>query len=89
MLKFNTQKIEQFQIIQQNLKEIDILIVIDEKLRNVGPKVSEIFDEIKKQYVNKLGQDVNITIKEVDKIIAVRPGSATPPPIVISKVDRS
>ena len=47
---FNTDKIHQFQIIQHSIKEIDILIVIDENLRHVGPKVDEIFKEIKWEF---------------------------------------
>ena len=86
MHMFNTDKIQQFQIIQHDLKEIDILIVIDEELRDVGPKVDEIFNEIKKQYEKKIGQGVIINIKEVDKIKTIRRGSVTPPPVVISKV---
>ena len=87
MHKFNTDKILQFQIIQQSRKEIDILIVIDEQLRNIGPKITDIFNEIKKQYEKKVGQKVKINVKEVDKIKAIRAGSSTPPPVVISKVN--
>jgi phenylacetate-CoA ligase len=88
MQDFNTDKIQQFQIIQQSLKEIDILLVIDKNLRNVGPSVDKIFKEIKKRYKQKIGNSVEINVKEVDRINTVRPGSVTPPPVVISKVSQ-
>jgi len=86
MHKLKTDKIQQFQIIQQSKKEIDVLIVIDDKTRNVGPKVDKIFNELKKQFVKNTGKDVIFNITEVNKIEKVRDGSVTPPPVVISKV---
>jgi phenylacetate-CoA ligase len=88
MHKFKTDKIQQFQIIQQSLNEIDILIVIDENLRNVGPSVDEIFEELRRRYMEKIGGGVEINVKEVDRIVEGRPGSVAPPPVVISKVNK-
>ena len=86
MHQYHTDKIQQFQIIQQNLTQIDILLVIDEQLRHVGASVEEIKEELRKQFENRVGPGVTITVKEVEKITMVRPGSATPPPVVLSKV---
>lgn len=86
MHTYKTEKIQQFQIIQQNRTDIEILLVIDETLRDEGPSVETLVDEIKKMYNQKLGKEMNITIREVKKITHVREGSATPPPVVISKV---
>jgi len=88
MHMFHTDKIEQFQIIQQSVHEVDILLVIDEQLRNVGPKVDELVKEIKKQFEKKFGKAITITVREVDRIQMTRPGSAIPPPFVISKVNQ-
>lgn len=88
MHQLNTEKVQQFQIIQQSLNKIDILIVIDENLRNVGPKVEEIFEEMKKQFEKKIGLKVKINVKEVDNIMLIRSDSAGAFPVVISRVNR-
>ena len=88
MHSYKTEKIQQFQIIQQSLTEIEILLVIDQSLRSEKPSVKTLCDEIKKLYEKKLGNSVTITVREVDKITHVREGSATPPPVVISKVNQ-
>ena len=38
-----TKEVKQFQIVQKKLDEIDILVIIDEDLRDVGPSVDLIF----------------------------------------------
>jgi len=68
MDEFKTYKIKQFQIIQQKIDEIEILIVIDEKLRNKGPSVKMILEELKKRFSEKIGHGINIVIHEVDEI---------------------
>jgi phenylacetate-CoA ligase len=68
MDEFKTYKIKQFQIIQQKIDEIEILIVIDEKLRNKGPSVERILEELKKRFSEKIGHGINIVVHEVDEI---------------------
>lgn len=85
LTKLQTFKVKQYQIIQQNLQHIDILLVIDEKLRHIGAPVEQIKSEIKKIYNQKVGKDVEIAIKEVDEIPREK-NSSKPPPIVISRV---
>lgn len=65
---FKTYKIKQFQIIQHKIDEIEILIVIDDKLRNVGLPMNKLSEELKKQFSEKIGSDVKIFINEVDEI---------------------
>ena len=48
--------------------DVEILIVIDEKYRNVGPSVEKIFKELKKRFSDKFGKGVNVSIREVDSI---------------------
>ena len=88
MHNLNTDKINRFQIIQHSINEVEILIVVDEELRNVGPKITEIKQELKKAFQKKLGKNIKISVSEVKQITMVRPGSATPPPVAISKVKR-
>ncbi len=64
----NNFKIKQFQIIQHKIDEIEILIVIDKKLRNIGPSVKNIIYELEKRYIEKTESLVKITINEVDEI---------------------
>jgi len=87
MKKFHTDKIQQFQIIQQKSRNIDILMIVDEQLRNSDPPIEKIFGEMKEQFRKTIGKDVTISIKEVERITSNRPHSATPPPVVISKVN--
>ena len=88
MEKFNSYKIKQFQIVQQSIDKVEVLIVIEEKQRNVGVPVKKLLEELQKRFSEKIGQGVNVTVKEVDKIDTTQPGSAISPPVVISKVTR-
>jgi phenylacetate-CoA ligase len=68
MEDFNSYKIKQFQIIQHKIDQIEILIVIDEKQRNIGVKVKDLLKEIEKRASKKIGNDINITVTEADHI---------------------
>jgi len=83
--QLNTYKVKRYQIIQKTIYNIEILLVIDEQLRDKGPSVERIIEEIKKIYQEKTGPDVSIVIKEV-KEIPKDPGSGKPAPIVVSHV---
>jgi len=80
-----TFKVKQYQVIQKKIDEIDILIVIDNDLRNVGPSVDELFRSIKEIYEQKAGPGVIINVIEVDEIKG-EPNSRKPPPVVVSNV---
>ena len=80
-----TFKVKQYQVIQKKVHEIEILLVIDENLRDIGVSVDTIKKEIKERYRVKTGPDVKITVREVDKIKHL--GDASKPvPIVVSHV---
>ncbi len=82
--KFNTKKVKQFQIIQNKIDDIEILLVIDEVLRDKPPAVDKIFNKIKEKYQEICGENVNIKVREVDEIKSER---GKPSPLVISKID--
>ena len=85
MEKMGTRKILQFQIIQKSENEVDVLVVIDEDLRNVGPDVDSIFRELKKKFEERFNGELNVEIKEVEEI--EKPEHLdTPPPVVTSMV---
>ena len=79
-------KVRKFQIVQKKINEIDILLVIDDDLRNTGIPFEEIAEKIKKIYIEKTGPDVKITVKEINEI-EDDPDSGKPAPIVISYVN--
>jgi phenylacetate-CoA ligase len=83
LIDFKTYKVKRFQIIQKTLSEIEILLVIDNDLRHVGPSVEEIIKRIEKTYIEKVGPDVKIIVKEIDNI-PDDPTSGKPAPLVIS-----
>ena len=86
MHDLGTDKISQFQIVQYTPEKIEILVVIDESLRGVGPPVEVIFREIEQRYREAWGDTVNITVKEVNKI--KRTGDEMIAPVVISHVNQ-
>jgi len=67
MADYNTYKIKQFQIIQHAIDDVEVLVVIDESLRSVGPEVRVIINEVKKRFQERLG-GVNVKVTEVDSI---------------------
>ncbi len=81
--KLNTYKITQFQTVQNKIDDIEILIVIDNELRDIGPPVSLILNKIKEAYKKKCGPDVKITVREVKDI---KHSKGKPLPLVLSKV---
>jgi len=85
MHELGTDKIQQFQIIQKSMDRIEIHIVIDEKLRDIGPSVDEIFEKLREKYQQKFGDSVDVIVKEV-KEIKKSENVDTPPHVVISEV---
>lgn len=84
----NTFKIKKYQIIQKTLDEIEILLVVDEDLRQTPPSLELISEKIKKTYEEKVGSDVKITIKEVKQIENDK-DSGKPAPLVLSYVNEN
>lgn len=85
MKKLNTDKIARYQIVQETKNKISILVIVDEKQRNDEPSIDVLFSEIKNQYKEIFGKDINIEVKEVKKVID-QDNPSKPAPIIISKV---
>ena len=68
MKDFKIYKIKQFQIIQHKTDEIEILVVIDDKLRNVGLPTERLLEELKRRFSEKVGNDVKIIVNEIGEI---------------------
>jgi phenylacetate-CoA ligase len=83
--KLKTFKVRQYQVIQKKIDEIEILLVIDDDLRDVGPSVDIIMKNIKEIYKKKVGPQVKVNVREV-KEIKNKENPRKPPPIVVSHV---
>lgn len=83
LIDFKTLKVKRFQIVQRTFNEIEILLVIDNDLRRVGPSVEEMIKRIEKVYTAEVGSGVKIIVKEIDNI-PDDPTSGKPAPLVIS-----
>lgn len=68
LYELKTNKVIDLQVIQHDFKNLEIKVVIDEKLKNEGPSFKEISNLITKGFQEKFGQGANISIKEVKKI---------------------
>jgi phenylacetate-CoA ligase len=82
LYELKTNKVQDVRVIQNSLTKLEINVVIDEKLRNIGPSIDKIFSVLKTGFKEKLGSEVEILLKEVEKIDKENPR-------FISKVDRS
>jgi hypothetical protein len=85
LTKYKSFKVRQYQIRQNKLDEIEILLVIDNELRNTGVPVDTLKKEIKENYEKKVGPEVTVFIREVDEI-KNEENSRKPAPIVVTKV---
>jgi phenylacetate-CoA ligase len=81
--ELKTRKVKQFQIVQKKLDEIDILVIIDDDLRHVGPSLDVIFEKIKEIHQKKAGPGVQINVREVQDIPSQK---GKPAPLVVSHV---
>ena len=83
--KYKTFKVKQYQVIQKKIDQIEILIVIDEELRNEEPSFTKLANDIKQIYQEKTGPDVEIIVREVNEI-KNKKNAGKPPPIVVSEL---
>jgi hypothetical protein len=68
LYELKTNKVIDTQVTQHNFDKIDVKIVIDNKLKNIGPSTDQILSLIKREFKKKMGQDLKISLKEVKKI---------------------
>ncbi|MBU1941912.1 MAG: hypothetical protein KKC68_09075 [Candidatus Thermoplasmatota archaeon] len=83
--ELKTFKVKRYQIIQQQIDTIDILLVIDEDQKNHGPSFDIIAKKIENIYQQKTGPQVTITVREVDEI-KDDPNTGKPAPLIISNI---
>jgi phenylacetate-CoA ligase len=83
LYELKTNKVKNSKIIQHDLTTLEIQVVIDEKLRTIGPSVEEIFQFIQKGFEEKAGPDVHVTVTEVDSV------DTSQGPRIVSLVDKT
>ena len=63
-----TNKVKDTKIIQHDFTTLEIQIVINETLRNIGPSVKDIFQFIQKEFIEKTGGILRVNVTEVDSV---------------------
>jgi len=84
--ELRTFKVKRFQIVQNKIDDIDIILVIDEDQIYKEPSFNEIARKIQELYQRKTGPDVAIKVKKVEEI-KDDPNTGKPAPIVVSYVN--
>lgn len=82
LYELKTNKVKNTRIIQHDLNTLEIDVLIDEKLRHIGPSVEEVCAFIQQGFQAKIGSQIKITVQEVDVI-------DTSGPRIISKINPS
>jgi phenylacetate-CoA ligase len=82
LYELKTTKVKETQIIQHSTTKIEIQLEIDKQLKDKDPSVEKIFSIILKGFQEKVGPEVEIIIREVEKVDKTGPR-------IISKVDRT
>jgi phenylacetate-CoA ligase len=80
LYELQTSKVRDLKVIQKSLDDFEIQVVIDEKLRNIGPSVEDIFNVYINGFKEKFGSSINVICKEVKNV-------SRDEPRIISKVD--
>jgi len=82
LYQLQTSKIREMKVVQTSLDKIEISIVIDEKLRNIGPSVDDIYQVFEQGFKEKFGKSITVICKEVNQV-------SRDEPRIISLVDPS
>lgn len=82
----NIRKVKQFQIVQNKIDEFEILLILDDELRNSEPTFEVLSEKIRQVYQEKVGPDVTINVREVQEIESDK---NKPAPLVKSKLSET
>lgn len=80
LYELKTSKFRDIKVIQHDIKNFEIWFVVDEKLRDIGPSLNEIFSVLKQGFNDVFGNDIVVNFKEVKKITRKEPR-------IITKID--
>lgn len=84
MLK--TEKINRIQIVQHSLNKIEVLVIMDEHERYTGASVDKFLNELKTEYEELFGSEVELEVREVTKLVSEE-GREDSTPGILSKID--
>lgn len=79
--------IDQFQIIQHSEDDIEVLVIINDKVKTKGTIVKIVIDDLHHEFQKNFGDEINVTIRQVDEI--QKDARADYVKVVISKVKKS
>jgi phenylacetate-CoA ligase len=82
LYELKTNKVQHTRITQHSLNHIEIKLVFDNKLKEKKPSAKEIFSVLSEGYHEKIGPDIKIDIKEVNKV-------SDKGPRIVTKVDKT
>ncbi|MHA2431135.1 MAG: phenylacetate--CoA ligase family protein [Promethearchaeota archaeon] len=68
LYELKTSKIRDIKVIQKSFDLIEISVVIDKSLRDIGPSINEIFEIFHKGFKDKFGNSVTIICKEIKEV---------------------
>jgi len=80
-----TDKVLQYQVVQEKIDKIYILFVVNEDKRNEPPSIDTLIEVIKREYYKLFGDVFHFEIKEVEKVIG-SDNKNKPTPYAISKL---
>jgi phenylacetate-coenzyme A ligase PaaK-like adenylate-forming protein len=86
MHMFKTEMINRIQIVQNSLNKIEVLVIIDEDKRKVGVSVETFLNQLKTEYRELFGSEVELEVREVTKLVSEE-GRDDSTPGVLSKID--
>jgi len=83
MQESDTDKIKQFQLVQESYERLVMYLVIDEELRYLGPSVEVIKKAIQEKLQLRVGNGIEVVVEEV---ACIKTEGNLPPTVLISKV---
>jgi len=68
MYKLKTDKIHMIQTVQESLKKVEVLVIINDEKRKIGVSIKELLDELKDSYEKLFEGEIQVKVKEVKEL---------------------
>jgi len=68
LYQLKTDMLKETRVIQHDLTHIEIQVVIDKQADKKGPSANELFSTLKKGFREKIGDDVEVSFKEIENV---------------------
>jgi len=86
MYKLKTDKIHMIQTVQESLKKIEVLVIINNEKRKIGVSIKELLDELKDSYEKLFEGEIQVKVKEVKELRSEKANPESKPG-VLSEID--